>query len=87
MTVRCLDPVADAVALSRLIEQYPFYPHRNYRLFSRRRQGAVLRAEIDRALEPAGDRLATIEVDVAQPAAGGSEAEAHVGAEEGPRSA
>lgn len=59
MTARRLAP-DDAPALDRLIDEYPFNPYRNYRLFSRRRQGAVLRAEIDRALEPADDRFATV---------------------------
>jgi hypothetical protein len=63
VTVRCLDRDADAPVLGRLIDEYPFYPHRNYRLFSRRRQGEVLRAEIDRALESPDDRLATIAGD------------------------
>ena len=50
----------EAPFLDRLIDAYPFNPYRNYRLLSRRRQAAVLRAEIDRAMESAGDRLATV---------------------------
>jgi hypothetical protein len=53
----------DAPFLDRLIDAYPFNPYRNYRLLSRRRQAAVLRAEIDRAMESEGDRLATIAAD------------------------
>jgi hypothetical protein len=63
VTARRLNPDDDAPALGRLIDEYPFYPHRNYRLFSRRRQAAVLRAEIDRAMESVDDRLATIAAD------------------------
>jgi hypothetical protein len=62
VTARRLGP-DDGAALHRLIEEYPFNPHRNYRLFSRRRQSAVLRAEIERAMEPADDCLATIAGD------------------------
>ena len=50
----------DAPFLDRLIDAYPFNPYRNYRLLSRRRQAAVLRAEIDRAMESEGDCLGTV---------------------------
>lgn len=51
--------VDDAPLADRLIDEYPFNPYRNYRLMSRRRQAAVLRAEIERAMESAADRLTT----------------------------
>ena len=62
MTVRPLGG-DDAGLLDRLIDAYPFNPYRNYRLVSRRRQAAVLRAEIDRAIEATDDRLAMVAGD------------------------
>ncbi len=41
-------------ALDPLIEAYPFKPYRNYRVLSRRRQDAVMRAELHTALGQAG---------------------------------
>jgi len=41
-------------ALDPLIEAYPFKPYRNYRVLSRRRQDAVMRAELAAALGQAG---------------------------------
>lgn len=41
-------------ALDPLIEAYPFKPYRNYRVLSRRRQDAVMRAELQAALGQAG---------------------------------
>jgi L-amino acid N-acyltransferase YncA len=41
-------------ALDPLIEAYPFKPYRNYRVLSRRRQDAVMRAELEAALSQAG---------------------------------
>jgi hypothetical protein len=45
---------ADAALLDELVGRYPFKPYRNYRLLSRQRQAAVMRAEIDRALQSSG---------------------------------
>ena len=62
MTVRHLDDT-DSDTINRLVDAFPYNPYRNYRLQSRRLQAAVLRAEIDRAMEPAGERLATVAGD------------------------
>jgi hypothetical protein len=45
---------ADAALLDELVGRYPFKPYRHYRLLSRQRQDAVMRAEIDRALRSSG---------------------------------
>ncbi len=45
---------ADAALRDELVGRYPFKPYRNYRLLSRQRQAAVMRAEIDRALQSSG---------------------------------
>ena len=41
-------------ALDPLIEAYPFKPYRNYRVLSRKRQDAVMRAELEAALKTSG---------------------------------
>ena len=41
-------------ALDPLIDAYPFKPYRNYRVLSRRRQDAVMRAELEGALTQGG---------------------------------
>ena len=46
--------VDSLAALDPLIEAYPFKPYRNYRVLSRRRQDAVMRAELDAALRQTG---------------------------------
>jgi L-amino acid N-acyltransferase YncA len=48
VTVRALGDGDDAL-VDRLIALYPFKPYREYRVWSRARQRAILRAEIDRA--------------------------------------
>lgn len=59
MTARHLEE-ADAATIDRLVDAFPYNPYRNYRLQSRRLQAAVLRAEIDAAMQSADDRLATV---------------------------
>jgi hypothetical protein len=49
----------DGPAIDRLIDVYPFKPYRNYRWLPRRRQCAVMKAEVDRTLAAAG-RIAAI---------------------------
>lgn len=46
--------VESLTALDPLIEAYPFKAYRNYRVLSRRRQEAVMRAELQAALAQAG---------------------------------
>jgi hypothetical protein len=58
--------VDDTARVDRLIESYPFNSYRNYRMLPRRRQAAVLKAEIDRALASPSDRFATIAGDGAR---------------------
>lgn len=53
MTVRPAG-VEDEAFVERLIELYPFKPYREYRVWSRRRQQAMLRAEVDRIRGAAG---------------------------------
>jgi len=40
---------ADALLLERLVTQYPFKPYRHYRVWSRARQDAIMRAEVARS--------------------------------------
>lgn len=44
----------DEALVHRLIEAYEFKPYRAYRVWSRRRQSAILRAEVERTLASAG---------------------------------
>lgn len=53
MSVRSLH-ADDAPLVERLIAGYAFKPYRNYRLLPRRRQSAVLQAEVDRVLAGPG---------------------------------
>jgi hypothetical protein len=45
---------ADAALIDTLVDQYPFKTYRNYRILSRRKQSAVMRAEIDRVRQTSG---------------------------------
>jgi hypothetical protein len=53
---------ADAALVEHLVEQYPFKTYRNYRLLPRRKQAAVMRAEIER-IQKTPDSFATIAED------------------------
>ena len=44
----------DGPAIDRLIDAYPFKPYRHYRWLPRRRQAAVMKAEVDRVLAGPG---------------------------------
>lgn len=50
----------DAALIDQLVVDYPFNSYRNYRMVSRRRQAAVLKAEIDHAMATPADRLAMV---------------------------
>lgn len=53
MTVRPLTP-DDEMLVDALVAAYPFKPYRDYRVWSRRRQHAMLRADIDRSRQADG---------------------------------
>ena len=57
MTPRVLG-ADDTALLDRFIDDYPFNSYRNYRMLPRKRQAAVLKAEIDMALASPEHRLA-----------------------------
>ena len=59
MTARVLR-ADDAALLDRLIDVYPFNSYRNYRRVPRKRQAAVLKAEIGYAYSSPGDSLAAV---------------------------
>ncbi|MCX6553036.1 MAG: hypothetical protein NTY02_18880 [Acidobacteria bacterium] len=56
-----IQPGADA--LQALIGDHEFRPYRNYRVLSRKRQDAVMRAEIQKALGSAGAQALTVRHD------------------------
>jgi hypothetical protein len=59
VTVRDLRD-ADASVLERLVTQYPFKPYRHYRVWSRARQDAIMRAEVARSREVTGHRALVV---------------------------
>jgi hypothetical protein len=46
----------DTPLLERLVARYPFKPYRDYRVWSRARQNAIMKAEVRRALGASGTR-------------------------------